>query len=408
MAVIAICYGELAARFPATGAEFLYARHAFGPRTAFLVAWYLALYAIATCAFEAIAFGWLVRTLMPMIALPSAYAIGGYRVTWDALLLGAAGAVTMAFAHLRGPGSASKVQAAITFGFIAVIGVLILMGIVRGSSINLQPLFAGDTRFASFMGCFWILGASTFFLNGWQVALYAIEERREGTSVAKGRNEHGGGDSRRDDILRGCHYFSERSSSMGDADQSGVARSAGIPRTGRPGSCLRSRGGRADLARQDLDGDCVDGYEADCGAVARRRAARGLRLCRRPYGAPRAAIIAVTVLTLVGLAIGRRAIDPIVTMTSICLAMTLMLCLIGVIRLRLRTPAPAEFQVPGGWIVMGLALAGAGTLVVASSASTFANRVTGIPLEWFLLAAWGALGLAMSSRVWRASVAGDS
>ncbi|MGH9651176.1 MAG: amino acid permease, partial [Terriglobales bacterium] len=35
----ALCYGELAARFPQTGGLYVYLREAFGPRLAFLYGW---------------------------------------------------------------------------------------------------------------------------------------------------------------------------------------------------------------------------------------------------------------------------------------------------------------------------------------------------------------------------------
>ena len=35
----ALCYGELAARFPAAGGAYVYLREAFGERTAFLYGW---------------------------------------------------------------------------------------------------------------------------------------------------------------------------------------------------------------------------------------------------------------------------------------------------------------------------------------------------------------------------------
>src|SRR5580692_4809116 len=55
MVLIALCYGELAARSSVAGGEFLFTLETFGRFPAFLVGWFLTLYSVAVCAFEAIA-----------------------------------------------------------------------------------------------------------------------------------------------------------------------------------------------------------------------------------------------------------------------------------------------------------------------------------------------------------------
>src|SRR6516164_116108 len=73
MVSVALCYGELAARFSSAGGEFLYTLETFGRGPAFIVAWFLTLYSVAVCAFEAIVCGWLVRALIPTLDFGIAY-----------------------------------------------------------------------------------------------------------------------------------------------------------------------------------------------------------------------------------------------------------------------------------------------------------------------------------------------
>ena len=183
MILIALCYGELASRFARAGGEFLYTWHTLGPFLGFLVGWFLTLYSVAVCAFEAIALAWMVRTLLPGVALGDAYHIGGAPVSWDALLIGVALALALGALHYRGAKSAIRFQNTVTSGFIAASIVLILCGLLRGKAANLEPLVAAAPGHHWVGGSIWVFSTCAFFLNGWQVALHAIEERRAGMSA---------------------------------------------------------------------------------------------------------------------------------------------------------------------------------------------------------------------------------
>ena len=183
MALVALCYGELSARFPTAGGELLYTRAAFGRRVGFLIAWYLTLYTVSACAFEAVAFGVLLRTLLPFIALPVAYHVGSWPVTWDGLLLDLSAAVAIGVVHARGADGTIRAQNVITYGFICVIGVVIALGFWKGHASNMLPLFPEPKWSSVMLGGFGIFSMSVFFLNGWQAALHAIEERSTDTSV---------------------------------------------------------------------------------------------------------------------------------------------------------------------------------------------------------------------------------
>src|SRR4029077_11894764 len=85
--------------------------------------------------------------------------------------------------HYRGAASAIRFQNLVTVSFIGVMVILIICGLSLGSGRNLVPLFAAEPPRTLGSGLLWVFSTSAFFLNGWQTALHAIEERRAGISV---------------------------------------------------------------------------------------------------------------------------------------------------------------------------------------------------------------------------------
>jgi hypothetical protein len=85
-------------------------------------------------------------------------------------------------------------------------------------------------------------------------------------------------------------------------------------------------------------------------------------------------------------------------MVSICIALSMILCIVVLLkRIRLDarsssdTPTPG-FVVPGGRPVIVLALVAAVAMISAALVQPLLRGATAIPLEWILLAGWGALG----------------
>ena len=104
----------------------------------------------------------------------------------------------------------------------------------------------------------------------------------------------------------------------------------------------------------------------------------------------------MTLLTLAGLALGRSAVLPIVNMVSICLALSIILCLV-VLLLRRRAPGHEQpaFTVPGGTPMILVALACALLMVGVALLEPLINGGGKIPPEWFLLGLWAAAGIAV-------------
>ena len=400
MILIALCCGELAARFPAAGGEFLYTLETYGRRSAFIMAWFLILYTVSTCAFEAIACAWLLRELLPVTGLGTAYVIAGEPVRWGALLIGVAGTAVIGLVHSRGAKSAIAFQNAITFGFLGVCLVLNLIALACGSPRNLLPLFATRSYENWFVGSLWIFSTGAFFLNGWQTALHALEERRPSVTPRAAIF------SMIASILVAAAFYVMLIAAAGNTQpwtrsiQASVPAAAAFGAAGFGGalrtsllvaataSLLKSWSGMVWIASRLLFALARQGMLPPAFATLHPR-----------YGVPRTAILYVTGFTLVGLALGRAAVLPMVSMVSICLALTLVVCIAVLLRQRQLNPAPASFSVPGGTATIVLALTGALCMIAIALAEPFFKGQRGVPLEWLLLLAWGALG----GLIWKAT-----
>jgi amino acid transporter len=401
MVLVALCYGELAAQFSKAGGELLYAQAAFGRRVGFLVAWYLTLYTVSACAFEALAFGMLVRRLLPFVALPVAYHVGSWPVTWDELLLDVTAVSAISAVHWRGARSAIGAQNIITFGFIAIIGVVIVLGLIRGDVRNLLPLFPRPSWTSAALGTFGMFSMSVFFLNGWQAALHAIEERNPDTSVKSAVLCMIGGIAVAAVFYVGIvlatssavpwrTLLGEELPAVSGFQVLGGALLATVVVAAALVSLVKAWIALAWIATRLLVAQARDGFIP-----------RTFGLLHVGSGAPRNAVAFITVATIVGVGAGRSAVLPIVNMTAICLAMSIIVCLFAVVRLRRTRRSVPSFRVPTGILVCALF---AGMAMIGAAVVAPLVRHPGVvPTEWKLIAAWGVLGLVAAQITLRRS-----
>lgn len=397
MMLIACCYGELAARFPWAGAEFLYVLETFGPNVGFIIAWYLTLYAIAVCAFEGIALGWIMRTLWPPIDIGIAYTILGATVSWGSIATGALGTLLVGCMHYAGTVTAIRFQNLVTYGFILISGVLIAIALTLGHRENLRPMFpSGVPAHPLINGVLWVFATCAFFLNGWQTALHAIEERRVKTSPG------GAVISMIAGIAVAAIFYAAIV----------IAAAMSVPWQRLPREDLPAVAGFRSLTAGGLLGTIL--LVAAAVSLAKTWNAMawvGSRLLfaqarhkllplslldvDRESGAPRVAIIVVMITTLVGILAGRGAIVPIVDMVSTCVALSFVLCLIVLLKARRTRPGATDFMVRGGTATVVLALLGAGTMVGIALGRPFLDQPHKLPPEWTTLLVWGAIGICV-------------
>jgi APA family basic amino acid/polyamine antiporter len=396
MMLIAVCYGELAARAPSAGCEFLYALEAFGARAGFMTGWFLTLYAAAVCAFEAIACAWLLRTLVPGIALPTVYVIASSPVTLDAIVIGIVGAVAIGALHYRGARTAIGFQNIVTYGFILVCLGLIACGLSLGSVANLRPFWQTASGNSWLMGSLTIFPVCAFFLNGWQTALHAIEERRSDVPPR---------------LAVMSMVFAIFAASVFYIGITAAAASA-LPWMQLVGRDLAAAAAFQSLGLHGILGTVVlvvaaisltKTWSALVWVGSRlmfAQARYGLLPASflkvdSATGAPRPAIVVISILTIIGVLLGRGAITPIVNMVSICLALSIIFCLTALLKLRRSGIPSPSFSVPGGTPVIVLALIGGIVMIGLAVIQPVLRGGRGVPLEWILLISWAALGLVV-------------
>jgi APA family basic amino acid/polyamine antiporter len=396
MVLVGLCYGELAARSSTAGADFLYTLQTFGRLPAFILGWFLTLYQVSVCAFEGIALAWLLRVLIPGVALGTAYTVAGVSVTWDALAIGFGAALILGILHLRGAHSAIRFQNIATYGFIVVIAVLIFSGISLGSISNLRPLLPDKAGHSAVAGILWTFGTSAYFLNGWQAALHAIEERRQdvssGAAVLCMVGAIGAGAIFYAAIIIACsmalpwqlllaHELPAAAafSSLGAGGVLGdVLLVAAIVSLTKTWSATIWMGTRLMFA------------QARHGLLP-----NSLATVHAQSGAPRNAVLLVTGLSLVGIALGRAAIEPIVNTLAICAALSMIVCIAVLLRRRRLEGKKNGFSVPGGLATIWFALLSASSMMSVSLVQPFLVSHGAIPIEWILLSSWGGVGLVV-------------
>jgi amino acid transporter len=395
--LIALCYGELAGRFPRAGAEFLYVIEIFGFRAGFFVAWYLTLYAIAVCAFEGVALGWVLRTLWPGLDIATAYRFLGANVTWGALAVGVIGTLLISAVHYAGAQFAIRFQTFVTFGFILTSAVLIAIALSLGSTQNLRPMFPGAPGMKT-NGILWIFATSAFFLNGWQTALHAIEERRATTTIGGAMGGTVGA------ILTAALFYSLLVVAAGSA-----VPWRELPRQDLPAvAAFRSLNGSLGTVLLVAAGVSLTKTWSAMVWVASRLVFAQARSGLLPAmflrvapgsGVPRAAVVAVALVTLLGILAGRGAVVPIVNMVSTCVALSIILCLVALLRIRRNGGAPSRFAVPGGTPTIIAALIGAIAMVGIALGKPLVDNPRTLPVEWALLLIWGAAGIGLRAAV---------
>ncbi len=395
MGAIAACYAEMTARLPVAGGEMIYAVEVFGRFGGFLVGWFLALFLIGIVCFEGIAIGLLAVDLLPAISGPPLYASFGQSVAAGPLLLGIGGALAIGVINMRGALAAARVQAFCTVGFLILAAIAMAMGALRGSSANLDPLF-GPARGGSWGGgAAWIFATCPLWLNGFQAAIQAIEERRPGLSIAAvGRVMVAAV------IVAALFYITlvltigmavpwqqlagkpmATTIAMDHLDVSGFLRVMVI--VGALAALVKTWNGVALTAAR------VVMAQARLGFLPQR-----LALIHPRFASPHLAVAAVTLVTLFGIAAGPGAILPILSTASISANVLLIMTAVELIVLRRRQRGAApRYVAPFGWFTPVFAAAGTSAMAGYAILSPWLAHRDRVPVEWILLSAWLTLGI---------------
>lgn len=394
MTLMAAIYAELCARMPEAGGEFIFAYRLFGERTAFIVGWFVTLNLIATTAFEAIVLPWMLQSLFPQLRGPVLYTLMGEQVTVGAVAIGMLGVVLITFLNYRDVRLAVTFQSVLTYGFLAVVVLVLLVGAAAGETTNLEPLFASGSGQAWWLGAFWIFANSAFFLSGFQSIPQAIEERSPGISMRTVTRTMIWAVMIAVAFYCAAILCSSLAAPWRELAGSSFATAAAVKNV-LPGgllakvvllmaavSLLKTWNAVALMASRLLMAQARQGLLP--GGFAR---------IHPRHATPGAAVLFVGACSLSGMLLGRGAVLPLVNMASIGIAFTFVLSCVAVLRLRRRAAQqPGEYRAPGGTATIVLAMLATLAMALIALFEPL-SRSESVPLEWILIGCWAGLGV---------------
>src|SRR5437879_4901183 len=175
---IAHTYGRLVRRIQDAGAEIAYTEGVFPPFISFAAGWTMVLSYAIVCPWEAVATGNLLARVFPSLNSYQLYVVGGSPIYAPRLGVGLALTALVAAVNYRGIKPSGVFQDVMTFGLLATFAVFTLLGFAKGSSANMQPLFAPGR--SGLLGVFLVLQIVPYFMTGFESVAKGSEEAKAG------------------------------------------------------------------------------------------------------------------------------------------------------------------------------------------------------------------------------------
>ena len=411
MALIGLCYAELATMYPVAGAEAAYAYSAFGGVASFVVGWALVLMLVAVIPYVSVSLGWIIDVLVPGIAGPTLYTWRGQPIKAVSLAIALAWTLWLGVLNYRGIRGAARFQDLLTFGKIAISLLFFGAGIFGGRVANLQPIFPRAATGGAVAGVIAVLATTPWFFGGFNQIPQVLEEKSEGTSV------RAVGIIVVISVLAAAVYYALAALSAGMAGPWQEIVQQELPAA----AAFRAAFGSELLARvvllAGLFGIVTVGNACSLSAtrllfaLSRARSISPVFQRLHPVrGSPVPAIAFVTGFGMLGSFLGRSGIAPIVNVGSVAAALGYLVAALALIRLRRTEPErPRPYRVRAGPLVAGVAALGSAFLLVSSLRQQWIDAGGGLPIEWAVLGVWTAIGVTLyrRSRPDRASVSAD-
>jgi amino acid transporter len=178
VACIGACYAELTSRIPVTGGEFSFALHIIGGPVAFYIGWFIALAWICVAIFEGLAIAWLFERLGTGIQDVALYEVFGTAVTRNQIVIGCIGAPLIAALNYTGGRTLATFHSFLTYGFISIALTMVVLMVSQGGPENLVPFFPVHAP-VWWQGAATIFAQCAFLLCGFQAISQVIEEKSE-------------------------------------------------------------------------------------------------------------------------------------------------------------------------------------------------------------------------------------
>jgi len=169
-------YGKWVERLPDAAGEAAYAAQVFPAIVSYLTGWIMLLAYFIVCPWEAVAIGKLAAYLYPSIDRLPLYSVAGHTVFLPRLMLGVAMTLLLAFLNYRGIRASATFQRWITSIVLLLFAVIVLTSTARGSMANFVPEFHGSPLLSVFL----TLQIVPYFMTGFESVPKAAEEAAPG------------------------------------------------------------------------------------------------------------------------------------------------------------------------------------------------------------------------------------
>jgi amino acid transporter len=390
LAVISLCYAELGARYPEAGGEVVYARMLCGPHFSYYTGLLLVFTYVATCAFDAISLGWLIRALVPTAHMQPLYRVLGAEVNVVDLSVGAIAVIGAAVTNYRGVRSTTLVQDGLTAALIVTALALGVAGVLGGRIENLHPAFVLDGNGSAFRGIAAVFIAAPFWLSGFGVVSQALGEKS--------------GETQRRSLAvvmlaaigTACFMYLLML----------VAVTMAVPRRELSTMSLPAAGALVHALHSTMAADLVLatgclGLLIALNAVfysatrviyslgQHREIPSGFAAIHPKYGSPTVAVIFVGSTAFLASVLGRGAILPLVDSTAIMLSVVYVIVCWGLLRLRMSHRRESRGR--SGLAIPTMGFVSAVFMTVTAVVTPMVFSMQGASIEFLLIL--GALGL---------------
>jgi len=179
MFCIALCFAELAARYPIAGSVFSWSRRITGGATAWLAGWVMLVASIVTVASVAVAW----QVVLPVISASFQFVGGPNGYAENTVLLGAvmlAIATVLNCLRVSSMARFNNAGVLVEIGGVTLLILLFLAHVHRGPAISVQTFGTGHAYALGYLGAF-LVGAlaSAYNMYGFDTASTLAEETRD-------------------------------------------------------------------------------------------------------------------------------------------------------------------------------------------------------------------------------------
>lgn len=174
---IGYVYGRMTERMPDAGSEVAYTSAVFSRPISFATGWMMMLAYLIVCPYEAVAIGRIGSYVFPWMNRIELYRIGGYSVFLPHVIAGLGLTAVIIFVNYRGVRISATFQNIATFGLLAIFAVFTTLGLFKGNTGNLPPLFShGRSAEGGFLSIVLVLQIVPYFMTGFEAAPKCSEE----------------------------------------------------------------------------------------------------------------------------------------------------------------------------------------------------------------------------------------